>query len=398
MEILNIILLFVGFVWSYKKTKDLFNPYVIFCGIWFSMLFLFKFYPHELYPLSNDFHLTMFLWIISFSIVPVIYTNSNRYHKRKFINCPIPENKNALNYLYNISIVIMVLQLFVLVISGALSGNFYEKLIHETQEKNLLEVIFDYLQKLPLVLCGFLFWNKNPLYKKKKYYLFILILVSLILMAGKTKMTQFLIMILFLSYLYKTVNIKKIAILAGCFFILFSSLQLFRIQDETRKEDFELSEFFLGYTLSSLPAMDCVIHDKSKQVDGGTFRFPRVILEKTGIISPYKSKSVSDDGWVFVPIATNVYTVLLYVYSDYKNTGVFIYGFILGLFWIVVYHRVNRGRYMYILFYGAVLYVLIMQFFDDIMLSYTSDIIQYFFWSWLIIKIVNNGRYFISHV
>ena len=406
MEILNIILLFVGFVWSYKKTKDLFNPYVIFCGIWFSMLFLFKFYPHELYPLSNDFHLTMFLWILSFSLFPFFFLKHGRCnHPRVSIRSLISDNYISDNkkedLIYKGCVIFALIHIVILLATGALSGNFYEKLVHETHDKSLIETLFGYCQKIPIVFCGYMFMMKRGQKKKEKTILAILISISMILMAGKTRLIQFLLMILFLSNLGKRIRMRTLAILTVCVFVFFTAIQLFRIQDQERKDNFEVSEFFMHYVLAPLPSMDYVMHDKGEQFKGGTFRFLNTILLKLNLAEPEKNNGSTgeNDGWVFVPIANNVYTILYNVWMDYKNKGIVIYGLVLGWFWIIIYRRVLYGKYVFILFYGAILYALVMQFFDDVLLSYTSDIIQFYFWSWLIFKTLKkDGRYTLSNV
>lgn len=363
-------------------------------------------YPHVLYPLSDDFQLTMLLWILSFSLFPVIFLMHGKCsHPRDnlvdIINNHFFSDNRKENLIYKACVIFALIHIVILITTGALSGNFYEKLVHETQDKSLLETLFDYCQKIPIVFCGYLFITKRGQKKKEKTILSFLISISLILMAGKTRLIQFLLMILFLSNLGKRVRMRTLAILAVGVFVFFTAIQLFRIQDQERKDNFEVSEFFMHYALAPLPSMDYVMHDKGEQNKGGTFRFFNTILVKLKLVEPEKNNGGigANDGWVFVPIANNVYTTLYNVWMDYKNTGIVIYGLILGWFWMIIYKRVIYGKYVFILFYGVVLYALIMQFFADVLLSYTSDIIQFFFWSWLMFKIFKkHGRYTLSNV
>lgn len=406
MATINIILLFLCLIWSYYKTKDIFHPYVIFCGIWFTLLFLYQAYPHVLYPLTDDFQLTMLLWILSFSLFPVV---SLAYGKCNHPCVNISELANH-NYvsdnrkeelLYKYCLIFALIHIIILIVTGAFSGNYYEKLVHESHEKSIIETLFDYCQKIPIVFCGYLFLIKRGQMKKEKTILALLISIAMILMAVKTRLIQFLLMSLFLSNIGKRVRLRTLAILAISVFVFFTAIQLFRIQDQERKDNFEVSEFFMHYVLAPLPSMDYVMHDKSEQLKGRTFRFFNTILVKMKLKEPEKNKRITgaNDGWVFVPIANNVYTTLYNVWMDYNNTGIIIYGIIVGLFWITIYRRALYGKLVFALFYGAILYALVLQFFDDIILSYTSDIIQFYFWSWLIFKMLKkDGRYTLSNV
>ena len=394
-----LLILSVGLIWSYKTYKDVFHPYVIFSFQWLLILFLYVFYPHDLYPLSTDFYVTLLIWVVSFSIFPIIHYKDTikRENRREALFL----KKERVQLLYKISITLVLSHLLVLVASGALSGNFYERFISEANnDKSFIEILFSYLQKVPIVFCGLAFWEKATLTKKQRYFLLALIFLSMSLMGGKTRLLQLLFMILFLTNEFNGIKLKKIAIFGVGIFMFFMLIQFFRIQDVDRKANFTVSEVFIHYVLAPLPSMDFVMHDKDEQVKGNTFRFFRQIGNKTGLSVTKESPFYgANDGWVFVPIPNNVFTVLHNVYCDYNNTGIFLYGLLSGFFWIKLYYKVRRREKIYILFYGLIIYALVMQFFDDLLLSYASDIIQYFFWAWLFLKLlIKDDRYIVSNL
>jgi oligosaccharide repeat unit polymerase len=87
-------------------------------------------------------------------------------------------------------------------------------------------------------------------------------------------------------------------------------------------------------------------------------------------------------GYAFVPDPTNVYTVYEVYFRDFSYLGVLIPPVFLILhFWL--YRRARSSGGVWIFYYSASVYPLVMQFFQDQYFSLLSTWIQVWFWYWL---------------
>ncbi|MGX6565689.1 O-antigen polymerase [Cupriavidus necator] len=87
-------------------------------------------------------------------------------------------------------------------------------------------------------------------------------------------------------------------------------------------------------------------------------------------------------GYAFVPDPTNVYTVYEVYFRDFSYIGVLIPPvFLMVHYWL--YRRARSSGGVWIFYYSASVYPLVMQFFQDQYFSLLSTWIQVWFWYWL---------------
>ncbi|GAD02736.1 hypothetical protein AALB_2816 [Agarivorans albus MKT 106] len=129
------------------------------------------------------------------------------------------------------------------------------------------------------------------------------------------------------------------------------------------------------YLLGGVSAIDVVLSTQPDLAYGSnTFRTFYAVLAKLGFEwNPVKL--VKD--YVYIPHATNVYTVFYPYYLDFGLSYILISQFVFGVFHTVLYKGAIRGGYGYILAYSISVYALFIQWFQDQYLSLLT--------SWLIV-------------
>ncbi len=91
-------------------------------------------------------------------------------------------------------------------------------------------------------------------------------------------------------------------------------------------------------------------------------------------------------GYAFVPDPTNVYTVYEAYFRDFAYVGIFIPPFFLLAHWWL-YRKAMRVGSIWIFYYAASAYPLMMQFFQDQYFSLLSTWVQVGFWYWFFLVV-----------
>lgn len=362
-----LILLFI----AYKITKSLIHPAVITCSIWGIILSIYQIIPHDLYPLSNKFFYALLLWIISFyiaSIIPLLIK----------INFPkwIYKSKPNISFLkitfYTLTLV-NIYQLYRLYTIS--SGESFYNIMLDIKLPLDLKII-SYLNQVSLIICLSLIFFKSTI-KKYQITFFILILLGCYLLVSvKTSFAQLFFAIIFYLYYTHKLNIKRTISILIIFSFSIISLQIFRGNYEEQNKKFDLTDFFALYILSPLPAFDMVLQKEVNYKKGKTFHFFEAVSESIGVTKE-NDKNI-EDMWVFVPISTNVYTVMFTFYNDFGYYGILCFGLIIGCFWGILFKGIHQNINSIILLYSVLFYSLILQFFADYIFTFLSITLQIF--------------------
>ncbi|MFC4524468.1 O-antigen polymerase [Cupriavidus pinatubonensis] len=141
-------------------------------------------------------------------------------------------------------------------------------------------------------------------------------------------------------------------------------------------------ESMKGYTIAPLLAFSRLV-EWSPDLSWGenTFRLLISIQYALGIstLAPVALMK----GYAFVPDPTNVYTVYEVYFRDFSYFGVLIPPvFLIMHYWL--YRRARARGGVWIFYYSASVYPLVMQFFQDQYFSLLSTWIQVWFWYWLL--------------
>lgn len=215
---------------------------------------------------------------------------------------------------------------------------------------------------------------RGILSSSKYKLLFILFFSYTYLLGSRGQFIVFLIPVFYLLLWQRRLNFTRlftsiIFVLLVMFIVTFSR--------NNNIDSSSLSETFVIYTTSSLPAL--VIESPSVFEYSGsyTFRVVYLWLNKVGFefpIDPIISK------WTYTPFPTNVYSYLKPYYYDFGIIGVIILPFILGFLYNFLFQNAKKGSQVSLLILSMFIYPMLMQTLEE----------QYFRWAsnWIYIYIL----------
>jgi len=148
------------------------------------------------------------------------------------------------------------------------------------------------------------------------------------------------------------------------------------------------SENIRSYTIAPIVAfLNFVASEPVLDWGENTFRFLIALQYTLGLSDTAPLQLIRD--YALVPDATNVYTVYEPYFRDFSYFGILIPPFFLIIhYWL--YRKAIRFGGVWLFYYSAAVYPLLMQFFQDQYFSLFSMWIQFVFWYWLFIELLKS--------
>lgn len=367
---------------------ELFHPLVITYGIWAIVIFSYTYIDKFLYPLTDKIYPIIFFYCFFFLLGVIFYTIAFPVKRRKalfIVENPILKKDFLYDFCFLLNIFLLIK--YILYIKQGVT-------VYQLTVQGSLPRYFKVLSYFSSIsLCYFFYLiTFNQTSYKDKFYVLIFFLMY-ILRFSKADVMQIMIAEIMILWSKKKIKIRHLFFILIIMLSLFSFMHLYRTKGQNEGSFFDaIIQMLSTYLLSPVKALDLLINEDIYFVNNMTFSFfSRVVERLFGIIT---TKPTTFDGFVYVPYPTNVYTAIMPFYSDYKILGVCFFAFLGGFFWILLYR--NRYKQYYNLLYCAFVYILVMQFFSDIICSYFSAFLQTCFWCFVIIKKRTDKKFNIS--
>ena len=370
----SLVFLLMSFI-GYTNDKKILNPLFLMPFIWGSIILLFNIIPHSLYPLQSQFLFSVLIWVTSFMLI--CYLSS-------FISIGKNSNFSIYNkFLFNIYFYVVVIFApiaLILLVSEAIKVGpeyFFMRLraINTGQDENEtfslgpVGYIFNFTNTVCLIFTYY--YHKVS---KIKYYtvLFFAFLLGLVTLA-RTSLVALSLGIFVILY-FKNILTKKHYLTFITVFISFLFLVTALRGSNPYDDKVSFTDTFSLYLFGGMPAYDTVTYFESTQLGSYTFRFFYVFANAFG--GSYKVQETIFD-YAYIPIPTNVYTVMLPFYKDFGYTGVGIFGIIYGFIFGIVYKLSAQKNIIMILIYSMILPCLLLQFFGEYIFLNLSTYLQY---------------------
>lgn len=370
----SLVFLLMSFI-GYTNDKKILNPLFLMPFIWGFIILLFNIIPHTLYPLQSQFLFSVLIWVSSFMLVCYLSTFIEIDNSSSFSLY----NKLFFNIYFYIVVIFTPIALVLLITEAIKVGPEYFLLrlraINTGQDENEtfslgpVGYVFNFTNTVCLLFTYY--YNKMS---KLKYYI---VLVCAFLLGLVTLARTSLVILslgIFIILYFKNVLTKKHYL---TFIIVFVSfLLLVTILRESNPYDEKVSFFdtFSLYLFGGMPAYDTVAYFGSTQFGAYTFRFFYALANALG--GSYKVEETIF-AYAYIPVPTNVYTVMLPFYKDFGYTGVGIFGMIYGLIFGIAYKLSNHKNILMILIYSMILPCLLLQFFGEYIFLNLSTYLQY---------------------
>lgn len=375
------IVIFFIFFLSYMKERNFLSPAVLCSCLWTFFVGIYLFVDHGLYAVSSQTYFCLLIWVLFFSIgcsvSSVVSLNTSTY-----------VNKSSGKVLFFISLYFVpyvIYQLFIFVSSIDISLLFHS--LRMRAVSNEASGISDYFFTVAYMsflyhLYEFVF---QPSSKTRKRLIIIIIINLLFCFIAVSKANVILLFFpLFLVFVTEGI-ISKLHFLLGVFSILllFFVIQSLRAVTEGQNLCDIFQELFY-YFLAGFPAFDQIVAmDYQSPVFGNyTFGFFYRVLNAVGCDFPVVNNVGL--GYQFVPVPTNVYTVLFAPYLDFGYLGLCIVGLFQGAVSGLLWDKYKRGDAGCTIIYPYFATIIILQFFSEYFFMNLSYTIQIFFWSYLL--------------
>lgn len=390
MEILFILIMGIMLAaFLFFKIGDTFSPWTITTAVWLAIVVMFQFQGDLLYPLGDQFYTCLALWVPLFCASALI-----TYHvlpKSNADACTIaqspPISTVVFNTLYVISMVITPLYLYKIIQvvtmfdTADMLSNIRLLAVYGDESYGFLN--YSYVMNQVLIVVGLWRYPKIPLWQ-------LLTIIMAGLMSAFAIMEKGMLFFLFLSVLFVlyekgVIKVRSIILSLATIVLLFFIINSARsfTEDADPNDAIPFLDFFAIYVLSPSVAFEQVTEDLTPQFGSHTFATIYLFLNRFG--GDYELNSKLQE-FVWVPLPTNVFTVFQPFFEDFKYRGVAFFAVFYGFFSGWCYRLMRNGSGVGKCLYVYVVYVLVLQFFQENVMMSLVPVMQFIFFVVLIMQ------------
>jgi len=404
LEIL-ILVTALGFVLSMHHRMGLANPFQIYFLIWFLVFFGYLSLEEKLIKVSIEFlSLLLAAKLIVFLFLLIIVLRPTTKIKLKKLDFNLFSMQPSRRFLVFAQIIVIVALPFVYMHALNMAGgsDIFTSIGYSNLRLSMTDEggggsfgIWGYFSVLAMVVASL----HVQLYIEKKI-IFARFLISIItglfyvyIGTGRTFILLFSTLIFYQLVATKVIKVKGVLVLVFLVFIAFLFVAAMTGKGVSWEASFteNVVTFFENlnsYTVAPVLALFRLINLEG-EIDWGlnSFRFIFSLFYALGLSDSLPVGLVKT--YQFVPMPTNVYTVYEVYFRDFSYFGLIIPSVFMLFHWWLYLKAKNIGG-IWIYYYSASLYPLIMQFFQDQYFNLLSTWIQIVFWYWLLI---NTNKY-----
>lgn len=390
MDILFILIMGIMLAaFLFFKIGDTFSPWTITTAVWLAILVMFQFQGDLLYPLGDQFYTCLALWVPLFCASALI-----TYHVLPRSNADAgtiaqspPISTVVFNTLYVISMVITPLYLYKIIQvvtmfdTADMLSNIRLLAVYGDESYGFLN--YSYVMNQVLIVVGLWRYPKIPLWQ-------LLTIITAGLMSAFAIMEKGMLFFLFLSVLFVlyekgVIKIRSIILSLATIVLLFFVINSARsfTEDADPNDAIPFLDFFAIYVLSPSVAFEQVTEDLTPKFGSHTFATIYLFLNRFG--GDYELNSKLQE-FVWVPLPTNVFTVFQPFFEDFKYRGVAFFAVFYGFFSGWCYRLMRNGSGVGKCLYVYVVYVLVLQFFQENVMMSLVPVMQFIFFVVLIMQ------------
>ena len=372
----TIILIFIV-LWAflYSRVKDIFSPWSMTLLIWIVIISGYLYVDHGLYKVTEQFGNAVFLWGIFFSLSGyIVYQLTPSYTGPEWA-----VNRSIVKFFAIMAIFVTPLALYKAVAFAMESGEINIMYAMRTQvvddDSGFSLGPLAYFEYVVYVL---LFISADVNGKlSKKFFIFCMVINFIFFLVIMSKLILFIgfLSTLYLFYVHKRIKLQTIVLLCTAFAVLgLLFTQMRSATDGEADSTFTLMELVGMYIFSPIVAFCYENPGVSQWFGYETFRPFYHILEVLGFNNHGSCEVLRP--YVYLPIPTNVYTVLAPFFNDFGYPGVAFFAAVEGAVFSFVYKKASTGHTLARNLYAYFVVVIALQFFDEHFFSGFSKIVQ----------------------
>lgn len=357
---------------------DFFSPWSLTLAIWGGLLVLY-FLQGTLDPIGPQFLTNFILWIGTFipaSFLTFILT------KDESLTSPVERGKSIDVNMQLFYVLLVVSLLFTILyakwIYGIVSQFDTEDLLFNIRLYAVYKTDSPGILILTQGLNFSLFLTAIWLYPKiSKLTIALIVAINLLLEFSMMEKSGILIMVLstlFVLYEKRIIKLRSIGITLLGIIVLFFFFNMSKEAQEQESVDF--MDFLGIYVTSPIVAFEKLRITITDGWGGNTFSDVFPYLRYFGI--HLESINRLQD-FVYVPVPTNVYTIMQPFYNDFGTMGVAVFGLLYGWGAGYVYRKFYDGSNTYKCIYTFLVEVIIIQFYNENLLQQFHIVVETFF-------------------
>lgn len=369
------LLIIFATMWGYLyfKYRDIFAPWSITLLIWIAIISIYEFSNLEIYPTGPQFTKSILIWntmfcgaaYISFRLTPA-------YHGTEWA-----KSEQSINIIKWICIALVPVMLL-LSVRFALSQGSIIDLAYNLREQAVGE---DKLNLGPLVyLIHFAYvflivtLDENKVNKRNMLIALLLCLAFFIVTMSKLTFFMMAVGLLYINYSRKKIGLRPIIIFAIAFVILGILFTSLRASSSEKELNLDLVDILTIYIVSPMVAYCYVPQLTSHYWGEYTFKGVHNLFRALGL--EYTPPAAESLGFSYVPVPTNVYTMMAPIFMDFGYPGLFVLSAVEGIIIGAIYKRAETGMNLMRLLYSYLLTILVLQFFAEQFYVGLSNIVQ----------------------
>ncbi len=361
LETIGVIALFlIVLTILYYFTRALFSPWNVTLGVWAFVLLLYVTIDHGLYEIKPQVLYALLIWCPALSLSSYIsYIITPKNTQAKWMPCE--KNIDILTY---ISFFVVPFGAYKAFQNAMLIGS-PDDLFYTIRQQAIDPELYNIgpVRYFLYIVYPLFIIEANRLKIRKLRFIFTFSLCFIFFLMTMAKITFFMIAVssMYLLYKNKKISIKPIIIFFLSFLLFAVILQVIR-SNNTEANGESVMWFLAVYIISPLQAFCTDIAHSSLYWGESTFRGIFHIIHTFG----FNVREVDTlDQFVWVPLPTNVYSVMSPYFRDFGYWGIFIFALIEGTLFGYIYKKSMTGNTILEYVYTLILVYLFLQFFDE---------------------------------
>lgn len=361
-----------------------FSPWAITLYVWAAILVVIHFEGAHIFPLTQQFWDSIVLW------VPILCVTA-------FVTCQLLAARPSASALAGTSArepgalhvnvgIFRVLLVLTLVMTPLFAWNVYQ-IVSQFSAADMLnnvrvlanasagQGVLRYSIVINQVLLIIALWSYPRVPMWQVTFVVAACLLNALAIMEKGGIFFVVLMCLYVLYERGVVRLRSMA-LAGVAvvggFYLFNLMRAGENSDYTENETF--LDFIGMYLTSPSVAFSRLTEELTPQFGTNTFEFFYAVFDKLGLGTFVVHDKVQDFMWV--PMPTNVYTIMQPFFVDFGRFGVAFFAALYGVLFGVLYRAHLNGESIGRALYSYAVFILILQFYQDNLMLSLSYIIQ----------------------
>ena len=363
---------------------DYFSPWVLTIAIWGIVLGLYYTLDTGLYPITEQFYYCLTIWLPLFCASAIItYALTPANNSATIPAGGIDINTYIFHFFFIVSLIITplyvyrVYQLVTMFGTEDLMNNVRVLAVHGDGQGFL-----NYSAVINQVLFITALWAHPRISTWKVVVMGIACMMNALAIMEKGSLLLLFICILFVLYEKRIIRLRSILVSGVLVVVVFYFFNLARaVEGSDYQENETLMDFFIQYALSPPVAFCQLMPEVTPQFGANTFCNIYIFLSRFGADVIVKTKLQE---FVLVPIPTNVYTIFQPFYIDFGYRGVAFFAVVYGVASGFLYRLFRSRNSVGTCLYTYLVYVLLMQFYQENVFVSMVFILQFIVFTLLI--------------